>query len=332
MNTFSETQLQASEVITERNHDWHASVGQPIGIGNKNVARIAVLAVVAIGIVLLPFVTLVSNRARLLPKRPLFIGSQSPAVNTGSAVLAVDTSELAIQAKNNSASARELLEQVAVQHLARLHRTYSRWADQNGDLMGRILLKLTVDATGKVVSVDPLASEVTNSNFEKTVMDGVRKWKFPKAGTDGTEITVPLLFVPKGMDPHTVVQWERKVRSAQEEEKAAVTPRVANKEPTVVERSPAPSQSASHSVEPNTTKPLTVRLPEPKNKEMLIPAKTNRSVTIRDNPRFSAKVVHEVDEDTQLKILETRGDWLKVRMVDAGFTGFVRKEFVSPVN
>jgi TonB family protein len=332
MNTFPETELQPSEAVGERIDNQLASVGQPIGIGDKNVARIAVLAVVATGIVLLPFVTLISNRAHLLPKRPVFIGSQSPVVNTGSAVLAVDTSELAIQAKNNSASARELLEQVAVQHLARLHRTYSRWADQNGDLMGRILLKLTVDATGRVVSVDPLASEVTNSSFEKTVMEGVRKWKFPKAGAAGAEITVPLLFVPKGMDPHTVVQWERNVRSAQEEEKPAASLRVANKEPTVVERSEASSQSASRSAEPNTTKPSTVRLPEPKNEGMLIPAKTNRSVTIRDNPRFSAKIVHEVDEDTQLKILETRGDWLKVRMVDAGFTGFVRKEFVSPVN
>jgi hypothetical protein len=134
------------------------------------------------------------------------------------------------------------------------------------------------------------------------------------------------------MDPHTVVQWERNVRSAQEEEKPAASPRVANKEPAVVERREASSRSASRSAEPNTTKPSTVRLPEPKNEAILIPAKTNRSVTIRDNPRFSAKVVHEVDEDTQLKILETRGDWLKVRMVDAGFTGFVRKEFVSPVD
>ena len=332
MNTFPETQLQPSEAIVERIDNQHASVGQQIGIGNKNVARIAVLAVVAIGIVLLPFVTLVSNRTYLLPKRPLFIGSQSPAVNTGSAVLAVDTSELSIHAKNNSASTRQLLEQVAVQHLARLHRTYSRWADQNGDLMGRILLKLTVDATGRVVSVDPLASEVTNSSFEKTVMEGVRKWKFPRAGADGTEITVPLLFVPKGMDPHTVVQWERKVRSAQEEEKPAASLPAANKEPGVVERSPASLQSASHTVQPNTTKPSTVRLPEPKKEEMLIPAKTNQSVSIRENPRFSAKIVQEVDEDTQLKILETRGDWLKVRMVNAGSTGFVRKEFVSPVN
>jgi hypothetical protein len=55
-------------------------------------------------------------------------------------------------------------------------------------------------------------------------------------------------------------------------------------------------------------------------------------VAIRENPRFSSKKVHEVNGDTQLSILENRGDWLKVRMADAGSIGFVRKEFVSPTN
>lgn len=337
MSQFSETKIQQSETVADRVDNGLASIGQQIGIGNENVARIAILAVAATGILVLPFVTLLSNRAHLLVKQPVFIGSQSQAVNIESAVLAVDTFGLDIQAKNNSASIRELLEQAAVHHLARLHRTYSRWADKNGDVMGRILLKLALDANGKVVSVDPLASHVTNSSFEKIVMEGVRKWKFPKAGADGTEITVPLLFVPKGMDPHTVVQWERKVRSAQEEEKPAASLRVVNKAPTakapmVVEHSPAASSSASPSVQSNTTKSTTVNLPQPKKEEVLIAAKTNRFVTIRDNPRFSAKKVHEVAKDTQLSILETQGDWLKVRIVDAGFTGFVRKEFVSPVN
>jgi hypothetical protein len=65
---------------------------------------------------------------------------------------------------------------------------------------------------------------------------------------------------------------------------------------------------------------------------VLIAVKTNRSVAIRENPRFSAKTVREVDEDTQLSIVETKGDWLKVKITDAGFMGFVRKEFVSPIN
>jgi hypothetical protein len=334
MSQYHDTELQQSETVAELINNEQPSVGKQDGIGNNNVARIAVLAVVAIGILVLPLATLLSNRAHLLPKLPIFIGSRARPVNDGSAILAVDTFGLSIQAKNNSASTREVLEQVAVEHLARLHRTYSRWADTNGDLMGSLLLKLTVDATGKVVDVDPLASHVTNTSFTRTVMDDVRKWKFPKAGVEAAEITVPLLFIPKGMDPDTVVHWERKVRSAQEGETSAADLRVATKAPisTVDERTLTVLPSVPRSDQPNTTKSPAVHLPKPKTEEVLIAVKTNRSVAIRENPRFSAKTVHEVDEDTQLSIVETKGDWLKVKIADAGFIGFVRKEFVSPIN
>ena len=334
MHHFNDTELQQSETVVELINSEQASVGKQDGIGNNNVARIAVLAVVAIGILVLPLATLLSNRAHLLPKLPIFIGSRARPVNDGSAVLAVDTFGLSIQAKNNSASTREVLEQVAVEHLARLHRTYSRWADTNGDLMGSLLLKLTVDATGKVVDVDPLASHVTNTSFTRTVMDDVRKWKFPKAGVEAAEITVPLLFIPKGMDPDTVVHWERKVRSSQEGETSAADLRVATKAPisTVGERTLTVLPSVPRSDQPNITKSPAVHLPKPKTEEVLIAVKTNRSVALRENPRFSAKTVHEVDEDTQLSIVEAKGDWFKVKIADAGFIGFVRKEFVSPIN
>jgi hypothetical protein len=334
MHQSHDTELQQSETVTEVVDSEPSSAGKQDGIGNNNVARIAVLAVVAIGVLVMPAVILLSSRAHLLPKLPIFIGSGARPVNTGSAVLAVDTFGLSIQAKSNSASTREVLEQVAVEHLARLHRTYSRWADTNGDLMGSLLLKLTVDATGKVVSVDPLASHVTNNSFTKTVMEDVRKWKFPKAGVEAAEITVPLLFVPKGMDPDTVVQWERKVRSAQEGETPAGDLRAANKAPisTVAEPTQTALPSVPAAVQPSTTKSSTVHFPKPTTEEVPIAVKTNRSVAIRENPRFSAKKLHEVDEDTQLSIVETKGDWLKVKIADAGFIGFVRKEFVSPIN
>ena len=333
MRQFQDTELQQSETVAE-SVDEPISIGKQNGIGNDNVARIAVLSVVAIGILVLPLATLLSSRGHLLPKLPIFIGSRARPVNSDSAILAVDAFGLSIQAKKDSAATREVLEQAAVQHLARLHRTYSRWADTNGDLMGSLLLKLTVDATGKVVSVDSLASHVTNSTFAKTVLDDVHKWKFPKAGVEAAEITVPLLFVPKGMDPDTVVQWERKVRSAQEGETSVEDLRVATKTPVSTEgEHVAPAlPSASHVIQSSTVKSSTGQSAKPKKEEVLIVVRTNRAVAIRENPRFSAKTVHEVDEDTQLSIVENQGDWLKVKIADAGFIGFVRKEFVSPLN
>jgi hypothetical protein len=42
--------------------------------------------------------------------------------------------------------------------------------------------------------------------------------------------------------------------------------------------------------------------------------------------------VREVRESTQLSIVESRGDWLKVRTAAGDQVGFVRKEYVSPLN
>jgi hypothetical protein len=189
---------------------------------------------------------------------------------------------------------------------------------------------------GTVVSVDPLASQVTNDSFTKTVMDDVRKWKFPKAGVEAAEITVPLLFVPKGMDPDTVVEWERKVRSTQEGVASSADLRAATRASISAagehSRQPA-APSVSRSDQTNTTKAPSVHLVKPKTEEkLLIAVKANRPVAIRENPQFSAKTVHEIDVDTPLSILENRGDWLKVKIADAGFTGFVRKEFVSELS
>ncbi len=334
MSEYHEVQLQQNETVTASIENELTSIANQSGIGNNNVARIAILAVAAIGILALPLAVLLSSRARLLQKLPIFVGSHSSPMTTESVVLAVDTFGLTIRAKNASSSTRELFEQIAVEHLAKLHRTYSRWADGNGDLMGSLSLKLTLDATGTVVSVDPLASHVTNANFTRTVMEDVRKWKFPRGRVEAAEITVPLLFVPKGMDPETVVQWERKFRSAEEGETPAAGMRIASKAAisTVGGGTPMVSASVPDSDQPKTTKSSTVHSPKPKTEETLTAAKTNRPVAIRENPRFSAKKVLDVDEDTELSIVENKGDWLKVKIADAGFIGFVRKEFVSPIN
>ena len=136
------------------------------------------------------------------------------ATKTQSTVLAVDTSGLSVRSKSASASTKELFEQAAMEHLARLHHTFNSWSDRKQELMGSVSLKLMVDASGNVVRVEPVNSHVNNSSFVKTVIDDVREWKFPKGSAEAAEITVPLLFIPKGMDPEMIVQWERKVRRA----------------------------------------------------------------------------------------------------------------------
>ena len=329
MSEFHDTELQQSATGLDDRGTTTSGKGTQnqlarmlFGARKKNLARTLTLVAVGLGIAAV-IGHLLSKPARLLTQLPVFVGTPSRSVNTRSAVLAVDTFGFTIKAQNAAASTLKLFEQAVVEQLAGLHQTYSEWADKNFELMGSLVLKLTVDAKGAVVRVEPVTSQLTNSTFTKTVLADVREWKFPKGKVEAAEITVPLLFVPKGMDPDTVVHWERKVRGNHVDTMVAANEHVAAHPHIAIVGEPKTKM----------TNASIAHLQKPKaQEEVRVAFKTNRPVTIRENPHFSAKNVHEADGDTQLSIIETRGDWLKVKLADAGFVGFVRKEFVSPIN
>ena len=179
----------------------------------KLTAKIRAMTIAMVGILAMPLCGLMAGDENLWDKLQTLIEAER-ATKTQSTVLAVDTSGLSVRSKSASASTKELFEQAAMEHLARLHHTFNSWSDRKQELMGSVSLKLMVDASGNVVRVDPVNSHVNNSSFVKTVIDDVREWKFPKGSAEAAEITVPLLFIPKGMDPEMIVQWERKVRRA----------------------------------------------------------------------------------------------------------------------
>ena len=60
--------------------------------------------------------------------------------------------------------------------------------------------------------------------------------------------------------------------------------------------------------------------------------KTTQAVALRQQPRFAAERVHEIDAETELSLLENKGDWLKVKVAHANAVGFVRKEYITPLN
>ena len=103
-------------------------------------------------------------------------------------------------------------------------------------------------------------------------MDDVRKWKFPKAGVEAARNNGSAIVRSEGNGSETVVQWERKVRSAQEGETPGRRPRVpplgahfhgGRIHPNgLCHRCPLPFK-------PSTTKSSTVHLAKPKTEEVL---------------------------------------------------------------
>jgi len=314
--------------------------------------KIRALTIGMVGILAMPLCGLMAGDEILWEKLQVLIEAERPP-KTQSTVLAVDTSGLSVRSKSASVPTKELFEQAAMEHLARLHHTFNSWAERNEELMGSVSLKLMVDSSGNVVRVEPVNSHINNSSFIKTVVDDVSEWKFPKGGAEATEITVPLLFIPKGMDPEMIVQWERKLRAGPRDATPRALPiatafvstnppekvaeiAIASALPTVQEQKIVTPQPVVPQVAPAAVvKPIAVATaapaPKPRAEAKSLPVVVaNRQLAMRDNPRYSANSVGEIQEATQLSILETRGDWLKVRT--GGQVGFVRKEYVSPVS
>jgi hypothetical protein len=303
------------------------------GAQTSNIGKTTALALGAIGILLLPMSYLISARKQLAPGLAILANTEPQPSTPQNAVLAVDALGLKIQVKNAPPSAQERFENVAVRHLARLHRTYSTWYQSDEELMGSLHLKLKIDALGNVVSLHPETSYLANASFSDAVMAEVRNWKFPKGVLDGAEITVPLLFVPKGMDPSTAVQWERNIRRTEEQEKIPTVLPIANNSPVLKEAKHAskPVPPATDAPRPERIQASSLRQPQAE-KEELGAFKTKQSVALREKPRFSSKSIYEVDRDTELTVLANEGDWLKVKLAAANSIGFVRKEFVAPLD
>ena len=297
------------------------------------ITRGRMFALAALLILVLPVGMALSYRQDFPFTVPFLDRIFSPPSSNQSAVLAVDVHQLTIRGKNISAVARERLEQAAVEQLAQLHPIYAGWAATDEEALGSMLLKLHVDGTGKVARIEPLRSRLSSADFSRVVFEEIGQWNFPVGPGQPIEIIVPLLFVPKGLDADTVVQWERRTRDKQAEQKLT---NPAHGSPTATASRammPAAGPTGSGASPVGGVQLHTPNLIKPTGVQTSLPVvKTTRAVALRQQPRFAAERVHEIDADTELSLLEKKGNWLKVRIAEAAVIGFVRKEYLTPVN
>ena len=59
---------------------------------------------------------------------------------------------------------------------------------------------------------------------------------------------------------------------------------------------------------------------------------TLRIVPLRQEPHFAAATTENIDSGTVISVLETIGDWIKIKTRSSGSVGYVRKEYVAPVS
>jgi len=207
-----------------------------------------------------------------------------------------------------------------------LREFYREQSESDPSLMGGMLLQLSVNSSGEVTHVRELVSRITDSEFKKAVLAEVSKWTFPEIIPETTTINCPLLFVREGMDITTVVQWEKTLGQFTEKSivnkigtQAAQENHVADaKKRTAVVAKTAPAASKVKTEQNLEPKPLSLY-------------QIKHPTAVRTEPNFVSPSVGKFTAGTKVTVIAASGDWVEVRAGDAGLAGFIRKEFVAPI-
>ena len=208
-----------------------------------------------------------------------------------------------------------------------LREFYREESERDPTLMGGMLLQLTVSPSGDVTHVKELISRIADNEFKNAVLGEASKWTFPEIITDSTTINCPILFVREGMDITTIVQWEKTL--GQFSEKSAIAKMNAqavqqNQAPEGLKRSEPVAKTA-----PLPNKAKAEQKPELKSLTRMYQIK--HPTAVRQEPNFESPALGKFPPGTKVTVISARGDWVEVRADDASLAGFIRKEFVTPV-
>ncbi|MSP41061.1 MAG: SH3 domain-containing protein [Deltaproteobacteria bacterium] len=153
---------------------------------------------------------------------------------------------------------------------------------------------------------------MNDTEFKKTIAAEVGKWSFANVVAKNLTVTCPLLFVREGMDITSLVQWEKSLAAALD--------------------NPTPSHAA--------TRPAAVAKakPEPVAAQKTVATKTADNeyqikypTVLRKDPNFSSVSLTSFSVGTRVTVENRAGDWLEVRSGADGPKGFIRKEFIKPL-
>ena len=229
-------------------------------------------------------------------------------------------------AKNGVTDASKISARIESQ-LQGIRELYRQEVANNPTLAGGMILQFNVAPSGEISQVQELSSRLNDSDFKRAILAEVSRWSFADIVDDNLTVACPLLFVHEGMDITTLVQWEKFLGNFGD--KAAMSRPAAN---------PAPTQQAKATESPATAAGATkTALLTSEKKGPTAGAKEAKEFQIkyptalRKYPNFTSDSLVTFTTDTKVSVLNKQGDWLEVRSTNGGPTGFIRKEFVVPV-
>jgi hypothetical protein len=200
-----------------------------------------------------------------------------------------------------------------------MRELYRQEIAKNEDLTGSLIVQFRVAPNGAVSEVREHAGRMLDGQFKKAVANQAATWSFADLVAENLEVTCPLLFVQEGMDITTLVRWEKSLEDGSIKT-ASINPAAVRPQSSKPAAAPAPAATAS--------------VPPPRAPLRSAEAKEYRikyAATLRKDPNFAAPTLLTFTIGTRVTVLGRQGDWLEVRSRAEGPTGFIRKEFVTPI-
>jgi uncharacterized protein YgiM (DUF1202 family) len=130
------------------------------------------------------------------------------------------------------------------------------------------------------------------------------------------------------MDITTIVQWEKTL--GQFSEKSTI---VKMNAPAAQENQLAEAKKRTAAAIAKTTPGVNKAKAEqnPESKSLTRMYQIKHPTAVRQEPNFESPALGKFPAGTKVTVVATRGDWVEVRADDAGVAGFIRREFVTPV-
>ena len=220
----------------------------------------------------------------------------------------------------DSAEANRIAGRIESQ-LQEVREQYRQEVVKNPTLAGSLTLQFNIAPSGEVSQVRELSSRLNDGDFKKAISAAVSNWSFAEMVDDNLTVTCPLLFVHEGMDITTLVLWEKSLSNSGDK--------------PVLARASIPTQQAKVTETAATTKPASLAVEKKAPAARTTPIgkeyQTKYPSTLRRHPNFSSDSLATFTIGTKLMVVGKQGEWLEVQSANNGPRGFIRQEFIVPV-
>lgn len=107
--------------------------------------------------------------------------------------------EAQITASEEAAGYRteESIKEVILSHLDWITYTYNKFLKTNPKLRGKIVIEITIAASGEITKCVIVSSTVNNPAFERAILDIVRRWRFNPIPKGVVTVNYPFVFFTK---------------------------------------------------------------------------------------------------------------------------------------